>query len=161
VYKESLYSFSCGQVAKFPITCCYATTFPSLSILRFNAIETMLSNRLLGSMLSALLVLYGRSRAGAGLSTLGGVRAETADQRALSSVVIAETRWSGYGEEVGVASSSPGLSMVGSSMIVLGCVYSSAWATWVTFGSLKGGSGGKATPVFSFGGVFLWRRYKT
>lgn len=85
-----------AKVPGFSNPCCYATTIRSLFISPFDAIETTFSNALLGSIPSALLVLYGRSRAGAaagaGLSTLGGVRAETADQRALSSVVIAETR---------------------------------------------------------------------
>jgi hypothetical protein len=96
VQKEFVQTFCVARLPSFPIPCCYATAISSLSISPFNAIETVFSIALLGSIPSALLVLYGRSRAGAaagaGLSTLGGVRAETAEQRALSSVVIAETR---------------------------------------------------------------------
>lgn len=98
--------------------------------------------------------------AGARLRTLGGDREETADQRALSPVVMAETRLIRFGEEVGVASSSPGSRLVGSSTTMLGCVFSSASATCLKPGLLIGESGGKDTPVVLLRVFCLWRRYK-
>lgn len=99
--------------------------------------------------------------AGAGLWTVGGEREETADQRAFSPVVMAETRLFRFGEEVGVASSSPGSLLVGSSTTMLGCVSSSASATCLKPGLLIGGSGGKDASVFLLRALFLWRRYTT
>lgn len=73
------------------------------------------------------------------------MRADTADHRSLVVIDTAETRWSrsGFGEEVGVASSSIGLSLVGSSTNVLGCVYSSASTGGLVSSLGMGGSGGR------------------
>lgn len=78
----------------------------------------------------------------------------------MSPEVMAETRSFGVGEDVGVASSSPGSLLVGSSTAMFGCVSSSASATCLKPGSSMGESGGKDTPVSSLRAFFLWRRYK-